>query len=110
MTKLLTFESWVTRAEWYAYARANPERVPYLLVDRSPCHDPFFDHYAPSPQDRRPLISGLCRCLKNFQPGDRFLYVTKIDPKLGREFGIRIGSGRPHYFGVAALVVRRVWK
>jgi hypothetical protein len=110
MTKLLTFQSWVTRAEWYDYARKNPLHVPYMLTDRSPCQDPFFDHYAPSRQDRRPLISGLCRCLKNFQPGDRFLYVTKIDPAVGSVFGIRPGTGRPYYFGVAALVVQRVWE
>jgi hypothetical protein len=109
-TKLLTFESWVTRREWFSYARENPEHVPFPLVDRSPCQEPFFDPYAPSPQSRRPLITGLCRCLRNFQPGDRYLYITRIDCRICDQLGIRVVAGQPHYFGVAALVVERVWE
>jgi hypothetical protein len=109
-TKLLTFESWVTRREWFSYAWRNPDCVPFPLVDRSPCQEPFFDPYAPSPQLRRPLITGLCRCLRNFQPGDRYLYITRIDPRVCDDLGIRVAAGQPHYFGVAALVVGRVWE
>jgi hypothetical protein len=70
-TKLLTFESWVTRATWYDYALAYPEMIPFPLIDRSPCQDPFFDPFA-APQDRRPVISGLCRgrAMRNFRVGD----------------------------------------
>lgn len=108
-TKLLTFQSWVTRWDWYTYAKKNPQHVPLLLVDRSPCLDPFFDPYAPSRSERRPLISGLCRLMKGFQQGDRFIYVTSIDSKVGQELGFDVSDGERRYFGVAALVVKRVW-
>ena len=110
MTKLITFESWVTRWDWYLYAQKNPHLVPILLVDRSPCCDPFFDPYAPSPKERRPLISGLCRRLKNFDQGDRFIYITRVDPKVYRCFGHELPDRQPRYFGVAALIVDKVWE
>ncbi|HET6385203.1 MAG TPA: hypothetical protein VFJ58_17565 [Armatimonadota bacterium] len=108
-TKLLTFESWVSRPDWFAYAESHPDRVPFLLTDRSPCQDPFFDPFAPSARERRPLISGLCRCLKGFREGDRFIYITRIHSAVGRKFGLSVKGAGPHYFGVAALVVKKVW-
>ncbi len=106
-TKLLTFESWVTRWDWYQYAKAHPQHVPHLLIDRSMCQEPFFDLYA-APNERRPLISGLCRCLKNFSQGQRFLYITRIDKRVCKDLGISADGG-PCYFGVAALTVERMW-
>jgi len=107
--KLITFESWVSRWEWYQYARSYPARVPYLLVDRSPCQDPFLDPYAPVAGERRPLISGLCRLRRNFRLGERFLYITRIDAEVRQQLGIAARSARSHYFGVAALTVVKVW-
>lgn len=115
-TKILTFDTFVKQRNFYEYARDYSEQVPILLVDRSPCVDPFFDPYA-SPQDRSPLISGLCRGIKNFHPGDRFLYVARIDhhvhlelTKLYPDLKIASSDWTPHYFGVAALRVIRVWE
>ncbi|HUZ02525.1 MAG TPA: hypothetical protein VMU89_19430 [Thermomicrobiaceae bacterium] len=108
-TKLLTFESWVSRWEWFEYARANPEHVPILLVDRSPCQDPFFDPYARSHGDRRPLITGLCRLRKNFRVGERFIYLTRIDPRVSQALGIYLNLKGSSYLGVAALEVVSVW-
>lgn len=105
--KLLTYESWVSHYSWYQYAAEHPELVPLLLVDRSPCSDPFLDPFAPSSGERRPLVSGLCRGLKNFRRGDTFVYVTKIDPRVARALG-RAGQEESIYFGVAALEVRKV--
>jgi hypothetical protein len=106
--KLLTFESWVTRLAWYDYALAHPELIRFLLTDRSPCQDPFFDPFA-DPANRRPLISGLCRALKNFRPGDRLIYITRIDPRLAGRYGRTPAEG-PSYFAVAALDVVNVWQ
>jgi len=108
-TKLLTFESWVTRKEWYDYAVKNEKHVPYLLVDRSPCQDPFFDHFAPPLAQQRPLITGLCRKMKNFQVGQRFIYITKIDRLLFDTLGIKTKGFGTYYFGVISLTVKRVW-
>jgi hypothetical protein len=106
--KLLTFESWVTHLAWHDYALAHPELIPFLLTDRSPCQDPFFDPFADSAH-RRPLISGLCRALKDFRPGDRFIYITRIDPRLAGRCGVTAAEG-PSYFAVAALHVVNVWQ
>jgi len=106
-TKLLTFQSWVLRAGWYDYALAHPDLVPFPLTDRSPCQDPFFDSFA-EPQDRRPVISGLCRGIKNFSIGDRFIYIARIADGVAK----RLELAEPHgstYFAVAALRVCRVW-
>ena len=115
-TKILTFDTFVKQRNFYQYAQDHPEQVPILLVDRSPCVDPFFDPYA-APQDRRPLISGLCRGIRYFQPGDRFLYVARIDHHVHLELAKRYAKMQinpadrtPHYFGVAALRVERVWE
>ncbi|KRE70885.1 hypothetical protein [Paenibacillus sp. Soil750] len=99
--KLLTFESWVSDYDWYQYAMNNRNYVPNLLVDRSPCSDPFFDPFTKH-TERRPIISGLCRGLKNFSVGDLFIYVTKIDPKVILDLKIS-SNGTPMYFGVAVL-------
>jgi hypothetical protein len=107
--RVITFQSWVTEPGWYDYAVQNPQHVPLLLIDRSPCHDPFFDHYAAS-EERRPLITGLCRGLKAFQPGDRFLYVTRIHPSVVRAARLSCSGEGPRYFGVAALRVVRIWE
>lgn len=107
-TKLLTFESWVTNWEWYCYARDNPQHVPFLLLDRSPCQDPFFDPYAPSASQRIPLISGLCRARKNFSIGERFIYVTRVDRKVANELELRNPTNGSNYFGVAAMTVQEI--
>jgi hypothetical protein len=106
--KLLTCETWVTRPEWYAYAKQHPEHVPFLLADRSPCMDPFLDPYTPSEQERRPLISGLCRTLTNFQEHDIFIYLTKVDHSLYSE--LKIQNKATSYLGIAALTVTRVYE
>ena len=107
-TKLLTFESWVTQMDWYNYARAYPKFVPALLVDRSPCQDPFLDALAGSKAQPEILISGLCRAMKSFQVGDEFIYVTRIDRRLGKQLGLP-EVAETSYFGVASLQVERVW-
>jgi len=107
--KLLTFESWVTRQYFYDYAVGHREHVPLLLVDRSPCQDPFFDPYASSSEERRPLISGLCRGIKWYQEGDQFIYISRIDYKVSQELGIHINLPGPYYFGVVMLTVKKVW-
>ena len=107
-TKLLTFESWVTRCDWYQYAITRPNHLPLLLIDRSPCQDPFFDPYAPSAATRRPLISGLCRGIKGFQGGERYLCITRLDDRVALARGMGPSIGQPRYFGVAALIVTRV--
>jgi len=107
--KLLTFQTWVTRWDWYSYAKGHRERVPHVLTDRSPCPDPFFDPFAPM-EERRPLISGLCRGLKSFAPGDLYIYITAIDPKVYAALGLGPLDWRKRYLGVAALRVRRVWE
>ena len=103
-TRVLTFESWVTEPSWFSYARSHPDRVPYLLSDRSQCQDPFFDLFAPRASDRRPMITGLCRCLKKFEPGDRYVYVTRLCKDAVRRRGLDTKSG-PWYLGVASMVV-----
>jgi len=108
-TKLLVFQSWVSHWDWYSYAKANPKHVPFLLVDRSPCSDPFFDPYAPSTEERRVLISGLCRCLKHFTIGMRIIYITRIASKVCKDLGIDDVDSKPRYFGVAALSIAQVW-
>src|ERR1700683_1531454 len=109
-TRLLTFQSWTLHVGWYEYALANPAMVPFILIDRSPCQDPFFDPFA-DPQQRRPVISGLCRAryMRNFQLGDRYIYIARIAPGVLRRLGLD-NSGDPLYFGVAALRVTHVWE
>jgi hypothetical protein len=108
-TKLLTFQTWVTDARWYDYAVAHPNLVPFPLIDRSPCQDPFFDPLA-EPQQRRPVISGLCRgrAMKNLTAGDRFIYITRIASRVADDLGLAAGRGHL-YFAVAALRVVTVW-
>lgn len=103
MIKLLTCQTWVTKWDWFAYAQKHPEQVPFQLVDRSPCTDPFLDPYASS-EERRPIISGLCRCIKNFQKGDNYIYVTRVDHRVCRALNIPTAS----YLGIAALTVVKV--
>src|SRR4051794_24561694 len=95
--KLMTFESWVTREAWYRYARSAPQDVPHLLVDRSPCCDPFFDPFAGKASERVPTISGLCRCWKGFQVGLRVVYVTRLDRRVAEEIGRPIATMNPVY-------------
>lgn len=90
--------------------------APFLLADRSPCTEPFFDPYA-DPADRRPLISGLCRGRKNFTCGERFVYVTPVHRVVLRQLACQYPhlafdarDQSQHYFGVAALTVIRVWE
>jgi hypothetical protein len=108
--KLLTCETWVTKPEWYAYAKQHREQVPpdFLLVDRSPCMDPFLDPYAPSEEERRPFISGLCRFLTNVVRGDIFIYLTKVDPDLYND--LKILNKATSYLGIAALTVAKIYE
>lgn len=104
---IITFESWTTRHSWFDYARAHPAQVPLLLVDRSPCTDPYFDPFC-APESARPVISGLCRRRKNYTIGQRFVYITRVDPRVLSQLGrlpVSAGPG-PWYFGVAAVCVR----
>jgi hypothetical protein len=107
--RLLTCQTWVLRAGWYNYALAHPDLVPFPLTDRSPCQDPFFDPFA-EPQDRRPVISGLCRGIKTFHVGDRFIYITRIASGVAKRLELDHPDDHdPSYFGIAALRVKRVW-
>lgn len=106
-SKVLTFESWVTESEWFRYAKSHSTEIPYLLSDRSQCQDPFFDLFAPSVRDRRPMITGLCRCFRNFNVGDRYVYVTRLCLEAVRERGLD-PKGGPWYLGVASMVVTKV--
>jgi hypothetical protein len=73
VVKLLTCDTWVKEWNWFDYAQRHPRPVPFLLVDRSPCPDPFLDPDASS-EERRPIISGLCRGLKqHFQQGNIYI-------------------------------------
>jgi hypothetical protein len=105
--KVLTFESWVTEHEWFRYAKAHHTEIPNLLSDRSQCQDPFFDLFAPSVRDRQPMITGLCRGLKNFNQGDRYVYVTRLCREAARERGLNPKFG-PWYLGVASMIVVEV--
>ena len=101
MVKLLTCDTWVTRWDWFDYAQRHLGQVPFLLVDRSPCTEPFLDPYASS-EERRPIISGLCRCFKNFHT--IYIYITRVDDRVCRALNIEMGS----YLGIAALKVIKV--
>jgi len=94
--KVITFESWATTERGFEYACRNPQHVPSLLVDRSPCSDPFFDPYAPD-DSRRAVVSGLCR---GFVPheGDEILYITR----LSKEASAKRNNAR--YLAVAHLL------
>lgn len=106
-TKLLTCQTWVLQVGWYQYALAHPNLVPFPLTDRSPCQDPFFDPFAER-EERRPVISGLCRGIKRFHVGDSFIYITPIASGVARRLELDDPSG-PNYFAVAALRVCAVW-
>ncbi len=102
---MLTFESWVTKWEWYAYAREHRDFVPHFLIDRSLCEEPFFDAFAPSPAARQPVISGVCRVRKNFEIGEKFIYRTKIDARVAENLHL---PPTTRYLAVAAMMVREV--
>lgn len=67
---------------------------------------PVFGLFA-SPRERRPMITGLCRCLKNFQKCDRYIYVTRLCPKAMRLRNLSDAPG-PRYFGVASMIITDV--
>lgn len=106
-SKVLTFESWVTESEWFGYAKAHPDDIPYLLSDRSQCQDPFFDLFATNVRDRQPMITGLCRGFRNFKKGDRYIYVTRLCSEAARERRLDWDQ-RPWYLGVASLMVTNI--
>ena len=101
---VITFESWCTRAEWWAYAEQHADILPRKrrLVDRSPCMDPFFD---PFNEGLGGYISGLCRGIKNFHMGQRLLYLTRPAPDISSL--TRIGG---KYFVVAHLQVEKIFE
>ncbi len=109
-SKLLTCQTWVTEWNWFDYAQRYREQVPFLLVDRSPCTDPFFDPYASSEEERRPIISGLCRCIKNFRQGDTYIYITRVNHKVCQALGIATENMTATYLGIAALTVVKVYE
>jgi hypothetical protein len=109
-SKLLTCQTWVTEWSWFDYAKKHREQVSFLLVDRSPCTDPFFDPYASSVEKRRPIISGLCRCIKNFHQGDTYIYITRVNLKVCHELGIPTENSMATYLGIAALTVVKVYE
>ena len=100
---ITTFESWVTRFEWYSYAARHRAAVPHVLVDRSQCTDPFLDQFNPT-AIARPLLSGLCRPRSSYQVGGRIVYLTRVDRRVLSELGRSppTDSGAL-YFLVAAL-------
>jgi len=106
-SRVLTFESWATKAKWFEYARSHSTEIRFMLSDRSQCQDPFFDLFAPKVRDRQPMITGLCRCLRNFNVGDRYVYVTRLCREAARERGW-IGTAGRWYLGVASLIVASV--
>jgi hypothetical protein len=108
MPIVLTFESWLRRWEWYEYAIRHPADVPCVLVDRSQCVDPFFDHHARG-RPPRPLISGLCRPRARYAEGQIYVYVARVDLRVLEALGRSRQSARgPVYLGVAALRVHTV--
>lgn len=100
---ITTFESWVTRFEWYSYAARHRAAVPHVLVDRSQCTDPFPDQFSPT-ATARPLLSGLCRPRSSYRVGDRIMYLTRVNRRVLSELGRSppTESGAL-YFLVAAL-------
>ena len=105
--KILTYESWLTRAAWFRYATNHPDLVPCALVDRSACQEPFLDVLEPEIGKRRPLISGICR---GFQPslGQRILYLTRLCPEAKHLYAP--GADWPVYMASALLEVSRVYE
>ena len=113
MIKLLTCQTWVTEWDWFDYAQKHPKQVPSLLVDRSPCTDPFLDPYTLSKEERRPIISGLCRAhqiKKHLRQGHIFIYITRVDHQVCRELKIPTTDEMHTYLGIAALTVASVHK
>jgi hypothetical protein len=107
--KVISFESWVSTEEGFGYAKTHPQDVPHLLVDRSPCSDPFFDPFAPSDAERQVTVSGLCRCFVP-QLGQEILYLTKICRTARHEIpNADAGSGFSHLV-VAMIKVGQVFK
>jgi hypothetical protein len=102
--KILTFESWLTTDKAFDYALRHPELVPHLLVDRSPCSDPFFDPFSPSDSARQAVIGGLCR---GFVPaeGTELLYITKLSRTAVKALG---RTEKVRYLAAAYLVVNEV--
>lgn len=76
-----------------------------MAIDRSPCCDPFFDLYT---EEKRPLVSGLCRAFKKHQLGDRFIYVTRVDGKAAADLGVPVEKGQLYYAMVASMTVVKV--
>jgi hypothetical protein len=56
-------------------------------------------------EERRPIISGLCRCLKNFNKGDIYIYITRVHNQVCDALSIP----RASYLGIAALTVTNVY-
>jgi len=53
------------------------------------------------------MITGLCRGFKNFNEGDRYVYVTRLCREAVRERGLDPKCG-PWYLGVASMIVMSV--
>jgi len=104
--RLVTFQTWVYRHDWWQYQQANPHLIPVPLIDRSPCQDPFLDHLETA-EDARPTISGLCRTWNRFETGDIFIYLARANNRVLRELGFGVAKSL-RYFAVAALGVTKV--
>ncbi|MEK4486918.1 hypothetical protein MHH81_15320 [Psychrobacillus sp. FSL H8-0484] len=105
-TICLTFESWYSKYEWYEYSNKNKYLEIPMLTDRSPCSDPFFDIYS---NNKRPLLSGLCRAKKHYTIGDRYVYITKINKRICKEKGFIKNPSEIHYCLVASLIVKKTF-
>ena len=50
------------------------------------------------------MITGLCRCLRRFDIGNRYIFVTRLSPLAAQDLNVNIGDG-PRYLGVASMFV-----
>jgi hypothetical protein len=103
-SRLVTFQTWVYKRDWYEYSKLNSKYIPFVLVDRSPCQDPFFDQFQ-KPSKRNPVISGICRCWKNFKKGQVFVYLAPLDRRVAKDLKREIPNPGRVYLGVAAMRV-----
>jgi len=103
-SRIVTFQTWVYRQDWHEYSKHNSKYIPFVLVDRSPCEDPFFDQFQKASK-RKPVISGICRCWKNFKKGQVFVYLAPLDRKVAKDLKREIPKPRIAYLGVAAMRV-----
>lgn len=103
--KLVTYESWIYNERWWKYQQLRQDLIPYAFIDRSPCQDPYLDHFRPA-EEATPLVSGLCRTWKNFHEGMTLIYLSLAGKRVLQAMG---NDTSKRYFAVAALRVKKVW-